>query len=143
VQADVFLLTEDKPNLLPAPIQAASAPGGAAPGMVLERNEAASDLLVSDLRSDAHMKWVDGSGMWLSFLKIDARASALQHDLAIDPTGAATPSAVDAGLQAPDSTTPSTARTLGSVVALGAIALIVAAFAIMVLRRSGRERFAA
>ncbi|MEX0834050.1 MAG: DUF2330 domain-containing protein [Actinomycetota bacterium] len=97
VEANVFLLTDDEPRMLPVPL----APGledRRAPGMVLARSEPASELLISDLRSDEHMKWVDGKGMWLSYLKIDERAGELHHDLAINPTGEGEPSPVDAGL---------------------------------------------
>jgi hypothetical protein len=95
IQADVFLLTDERPNLLPVP---------ANKGVVLERSESASDLLLSDLRSDRGMKWLPASGMHLSFLKIDTAAKNLAHDLAIDPTGRTIPSYVAAGLASP--TTP-------------------------------------
>jgi hypothetical protein len=98
VEADVFLLTDEAPNLLPLPGRK---------GMVLERSERASDLLLSDLRSDKGMKWLPASGMHLSFLKIDALAKDLHHDLAIDPTGREMPSYVAAGLRSPSSPTPS------------------------------------
>ena len=97
IEADVFLLTDEAPSLLPFPQKK---------GMVLERSEAASDLLLSDLRSDKGMKWLPRSGMHLSFLKIDAPAKDLRHDLAIDPTGEGMPSFVAAGLQSPSSPTP-------------------------------------
>jgi hypothetical protein len=35
--------------------------------------------------------------MWLTKIRVDSTAGALKYDLAIDPTGAAEPSAVDAG----------------------------------------------
>ncbi|MGI8407998.1 MAG: DUF2330 domain-containing protein, partial [Actinomycetota bacterium] len=91
IEADVFLLTEAEPNLLPAPTE----------GVSLERSETASDLLLSDLRSDVGMKWLPTSGMHLSYLKIDAPASQLNHDLAIDATGTTIPSYVAAGLNEP------------------------------------------
>jgi hypothetical protein len=43
--------------------------------------------------------------MWFSYLKIDTAAGALDHDLAIDPTGAGTPSRVAAGLVLPEQIT--------------------------------------
>jgi hypothetical protein len=92
VEADVFLLTDEKPNLLPAPTKQ---------GVVLERSEAASKFLLSDLASDKGMEWLPSSGMHLSFLKIDTPAKALRHDLAIDPTGQTVPSYVAAGLASP------------------------------------------
>ncbi|HEV2754341.1 MAG TPA: DUF2330 domain-containing protein [Actinomycetota bacterium] len=91
VQADVFLLTDEEPNLLPQ----------AGPTMTLERSEQASQSLIDDLRSDKGMDWIPESGMWLSYLTIDTAARDLDHDLAIDPTGAAVPSPVAAGLVLP------------------------------------------
>ena len=73
--------------------------------MTLERSEQASDVLIDDLRSDKGMKWIPESGMWLSYLKIDAAAADLDHDLAIDPTGLGTPSEVAAGLVLPEEIT--------------------------------------
>jgi hypothetical protein len=91
VEADVFLLTDVEPNLLPH----------AGPTMDLEVSERASDLLIEDLRSDKGMEWIPESGMWLSYLKIDTDADALDHDLAIDASGLGTPSRVAAGLVVP------------------------------------------
>jgi hypothetical protein len=91
IQADVFLLTDEEPNLLPQ----------AGTTMTLERSERASSSLVEDLRSDRGMGWIPESGMWLSYLTIDTKARALDHDLAIDPTGTGAPSAVAAGLSLP------------------------------------------
>ncbi|MDQ4025768.1 MAG: DUF2330 domain-containing protein [Actinomycetota bacterium] len=91
IEADVFLLTDAEPNLLPQ----------AGATMTLERSEPASQSLIGDLRSDKGMGWIPESGMWLSYLKIDAAARDLDHDLAIDPSGLDTPSRVAAGLVLP------------------------------------------
>jgi uncharacterized protein DUF2330 len=91
VEADVFLLTDLKPALLP---------GATHDGLRLEHNAAATDLLLSDLRSDKGMSWVPQSG-WLTKLGIDARADQLSFDLAIDATGQNAPSPVQAGLVPP------------------------------------------
>jgi uncharacterized protein DUF2330 len=90
VDADVFLLTETKPSLLPAPDKA----------MSLDRSEQASDFLLSELRSDKGMKWLPES-MWLSYLKLDGPVGEFDHDLAIS-SGLVAPSPVAAGLVAPD-----------------------------------------
>ncbi|MEA2448034.1 MAG: hypothetical protein QOK47_1671, partial [Actinomycetota bacterium] len=90
VDADVFLLTETKPSLLPAPDKA----------MRLDRSEAASDFLLSDLRSDKGMKWLPAN-MWLSYLKLDGPVGEFNHDLAIDASGVGRPSPVAAGLRLP------------------------------------------
>lgn len=90
IDADVYLLTPEEPNLLPQ--------AGGDSGMTLEVSEPASDLLLRDLRSDRGMKWLPGSDMWLSYLRIDTNAGNLTHDLAIDADGTDKPSPVDAGL---------------------------------------------
>jgi Uncharacterized protein conserved in bacteria (DUF2330) len=91
VQADVYLLTERKPAILPRP-------GG---GVRLEQSRRASDALLTDLRSDRGMDWLPASGMWLSYLKVDTTAGALKHDLAVDASGQGAPSLLAAGLSVP------------------------------------------
>jgi hypothetical protein len=102
IEADVFLLTEEAPNLLPVP-KGGTGFGPSAPGLALQRSGEASRDLLRDLRSDRGMKWLPKDGMWLSFLELRAKNRDLVYDLAIDPTGTATPSPVDAGLVAPAS----------------------------------------
>lgn len=89
VQADVYLLTEAKPRLLPAPIL----PNG----FTLAHSAPATTSLLDDLRSDRDMGWVP-TDAWLTKLTIDARASTLTFDLAISPDGLAAPDPVDAGV---------------------------------------------
>ena len=121
VQADVFLLTENVPDMLPRPSIEEK-------GFTLANNERASDDLLRDLRSDKGMDWLPASDMWLSYIKIDSPASRLQHDLAIDVTGIGSPSPVAAGLVAPlRQPLPDEPRTLwpwlaGLVALFGAIA---------------------
>jgi hypothetical protein len=90
VEADVFLLTEDEPELLA---------GGT--GMTLERSVGANDLLLDDLRSDVGMEWMPEE-MWLSYLTIGAPAAELDYDLAVSDRPGVTPSLVDAGVEAPE-----------------------------------------
>jgi hypothetical protein len=92
VDADVYLLNDQKPALLPAPT--------GDNGLTLLNDEPASDSLLSDLRSDRGMDWVPTSA-WLTKLRIDASAAQLGFDLAIDASGAGAPSYVDAGLALP------------------------------------------
>src|SRR4029450_11425472 len=92
VQADVYLLTERRPALLPAP----------SPGMSLEQSRPASPELLADLRADQGMGWLPGSGMWLSYLRVDTTAGQLTHDLAVDASGRGRPSPVAAGLVDPE-----------------------------------------
>lgn len=85
VQADVFLLTDRAPALL-----------GLDPGVAVQASEPASADLLTDLRSDKNSSWIP-SQAWLTYININAPASALTHDLAIDPSGAGKPSAIEAG----------------------------------------------
>ncbi len=84
VEADVFLLTDEKPELL------------AGPGLALERSEPASSRLLDDLRSDTNMGWVPEEA-WFTYLKLGAEVRDLSYDLAADVSGGA-PSVVDTGL---------------------------------------------
>jgi hypothetical protein len=100
INANVFLLTPDRPNLLPAP----------ADGVFLDRSEQASTSLLDDLRSDKGMEWVPQQ-MWLSYLRIGEQTGRLRYDLAIDKSGTGTPSAVMAGLEAPPEPATTTSTT--------------------------------
>jgi hypothetical protein len=109
INANVFLLTPSRPNLLPEPPGRSSNPGArpvassdevAGDGVFLERSEQASKSLLDDLRSDKGMEWVP-SQMWLTYLRIGEQTSQLHYDLAIDRAGADKPSRVMAGLDAP------------------------------------------
>ncbi|MGZ6270212.1 MAG: DUF2330 domain-containing protein, partial [Candidatus Limnocylindrales bacterium] len=91
VDADVFLLTDRQPTLLPA---------ATTPGLSLAYDAQASTSLLDDLRADRGMEWVPDTA-WLSRIAIDAKASELAFDLAIDASGQGTPSAVAAGLELP------------------------------------------
>ena len=92
IQADVYLLTDDQPALLPRPL--------GVNGIRLDHSAAASDSLLTDLRSDRGMDWVPSSG-WLTKIAVDAAAGDLTYDLAIDVSGAGAPSPVDAGFELP------------------------------------------
>lgn len=126
VEADIFLLTDEEPNMLPAPVS-----GGrveVAEGLLLRRSEPASELLLKDIRSDRGMRWLPSSGMWLTYLQLRQQAGDLLYDLAIDPTGRRAPSPVDAGLAveappvSPDMTVAWIAGAL--LVGLAAVALL-------------------
>ena len=92
VQADVYLLTDRSPALLPAP--------SGANGIRLDHSAAASDSLLADLRSDRGMEWVPSSA-WLTKVAVDGTAGQLGFDLAIDASGRGRPSAIDAGFTMP------------------------------------------
>ena len=53
MEADVYLLTDERPGLLPNPGSALGAPG-----LELAHSAPATDQLLSDLRSDQGMEWV-------------------------------------------------------------------------------------
>jgi hypothetical protein len=108
VSADVFLLTDQEPALLPAP-RAAGTPRG----MVLERSEEANELLLTDLNSDKGMGWIPTDDVWFSYLRIDKRAGKLTHDLAISVNSLA-PSWEDAGYVVPPVASPSDESIVGT-----------------------------
>ncbi len=89
VKADVFLLTDDRPQLL-----------AGANGVTLQRSGPASTRLLDDLRSDAHMDWVP-SQQWLTYVAVDAKAADLHYDLAASVQPDRSPSLMAAGLVDP------------------------------------------
>jgi Uncharacterized protein conserved in bacteria (DUF2330) len=129
VEADVFLLTDDRPAMLPNPSDLL-----ANSGLALDHSAAASAELLADLRSDKGMEWIPDNA-WLSKIRIDVPASTLRYDLAIDVSGNGTPSLVDAGfkpfgpLPAPPATTGIWILLLATVLALpvGGVLLLTAA----------------
>jgi hypothetical protein len=123
VEADVFLLTDDEPELLA---------GG--PGIDVRRSEAASRLLLGDLRSDVGMEWVPDE-MWLSYLQVDAAAGELDFDLAASVGPGSGPSLVDAGVGGLEAVAldPDGGRALWPYLVGGAAGLAVLAM--------GRRRF--
>ena len=130
VQADVYLLTDAEPNLLPDPTLTN--------GLDVTHSAWANDTLLTDLRSDKGMEWVPSRG-YLTKVEIDSAAPELTYDLAIDPTGEGTPSAIDAGLEWPIGHVISTAgrNPLVPLAWLVAAALPVG-MAFVTMRRSGR-----
>ena len=83
IEADVFLLTPQRPDLLYGE------------GLTIERSEWASDLLLDDLRSDEGMEWIPEEG-WFTYLKLDTEAQNVVYDLSVG-VGSTPPSFVDAG----------------------------------------------
>jgi hypothetical protein len=95
VEADVFLLTENRPALLPGPVGSDTQLGTS--GLSLVRDEEASEFLLSDLRGDRGMHWLPAQDMWFSYMTLREEASDLTYDLAMNVSGG-TPSPIDAGL---------------------------------------------
>jgi hypothetical protein len=92
VDADVYLMTDRVPTVLPAATTGS--------GLVLEHTAPASSALLDDLRSDRGMDWVPQKA-WLMKVAVDARAVDLRYDLAVDASGVGRPSLVAAGLERP------------------------------------------
>jgi hypothetical protein len=132
VQADVFLLTDRQPTLLPV---------GTTPGVSLAYDASASSSLLGDLRSDRGMEWVPGSA-WLSKVAIDAKVSDLAFDLAIDASGQGTPSRVAAGLELPAAPAPVRPFDLAQLmIGIGGIGLVVLSIAWLVTRPPAGRSF--
>jgi hypothetical protein len=136
VDADVFLLTDKAPVMLPSPIGAARAAGTPiATGLSLERSERAGAQLMTDLRADKGMKWMPRS-MWLSFIHVNAPAATLGYDLAIDATGHGTPSLRAAGF--PEGLREAARRARASIpvwLAITTMAAVAGAFVTTLMRR--------
>jgi len=121
VDADVYLLTDNQPALLPTPT--------GSNGMALDHSDRASQSLLNDLRSDRSMGWVPSDG-WLTKIAIDANAPQLSYDLAVDASGQGVPSWVQAGLKIPvqvqlvDQTTTMRAL-LAAVLAVGVLIVVL------------------
>jgi hypothetical protein len=121
VDADVYLLTDHQPALLPTPT--------GSNGMSLDHSAIASQSLLDDLRSDRGMSWIPKNG-WLTKIAVDAEALQLSYDLAIDASGQGVPSWVQAGFEAPvqvqivDQTTTIRAL-LAAILAIGVLILVL------------------
>lgn len=118
VEADVYLMTDHAPRLLPFPTTDN--------GLALQHYAPATDLLLSDLRSDKGMEWVPDSA-WLTKIAVDSTAADLNFDLAIDASGFGEPSAIRAGLPTPP------AQTGGELGVAGWIALVLSVTASVLL----------
>jgi hypothetical protein len=133
VQADVFLLTDIQPAMLPDPNGILGTPG-----LSLDHAAPASGTLLSDLRSDKGMEWVPDKA-WLTKVTVDAAAPELRFDLAIDVSGEGAPSLRDAGftpfgpLPVPPSSTSIWILLLGLALTLPLVAVAM----IAMLSRSG------
>jgi hypothetical protein len=122
VDADVFVLTGERPKLLA---------GG--PGLTIDRSEAASSSLLTDLRSDVGMEWVPND-MWLTYMQLDAAAGDLDYDLAIAADGGGLPAIADVGVSLPE-TRPVTGG--GNAIPMWPVALGILAGAVLLVVRRG------
>ncbi len=126
VDADVFLLTDDRPALLPV--------DGST--LRLEHDAVASQQLLDDLRSDERMEWVPTSA-WLTKLRVDSRVSDLTYDLAVDATGQGSPSRHAAGLDLAPRPAPALLEGLMDAPSLPLIFFAAAPAALAIWRRRG------
>lgn len=128
VQADIYLMTDEEPAMLPAVRPASTASSG----LILDHSAHASQSLLDDLRSDRGMEWVPDKA-WLTKVRVQAEASTLLYDLAVDASGQGTPSRVAAGLD------PMVAGVDGAtIMLLPLLAVLVASGTAMgVMRRTG------
>jgi Uncharacterized protein conserved in bacteria (DUF2330) len=83
VEADLFLLTDDRPQLSPD-VRNVTWGRQVAPGWTSLHSGWASEQLLADLRSDKGMGWLPASGMWFTALSMSAPAPSLDYDLSID-----------------------------------------------------------
>ena len=105
VQADVYLLTDRRPDTLPQ-AERSKGFGSDQRGLIQEVSAPASTSLLTDLRSDRGMKWLPADDMWLTYIRVNETAGNLTHDLAIDASGYGNPSPVAAGYPTPEGAAP-------------------------------------
>lgn len=75
VEADVYMLTDERPNLVTTPVASDD-------GLFRQFDAAASDSLLDDLRADKGMEWIPDR-MWLTYLRVAADAGTLGYDLTV------------------------------------------------------------
>jgi hypothetical protein len=125
VDADVYLLTDRLPTLLPGPRG----------GLALAHSAPATRALLDDLRGDAGMEWVPSSS-WLTKLRVDSAAGDLSYDLAVDASGQGRPSRVAAGLDLPGPSLGDSGVGLSLLaVSFGAIATLLVSLVVLTARR--------
>jgi hypothetical protein len=129
VEADVYLLTDDTPALLPA----------GQPGLDLAHSQPATALLLDDLRSDEGMSWVPGQA-WLTKLEVNAQVKDLKYDLAVDASGQDAPSARAAGLALPLPPAPESDARYSFLGILTVILLGIGLLVVILRMRSGGVR---
>ena len=132
VQADVYLMTDHAPTLLPAP--------DGFNGMDLANSQPASESLLADLRSDRGMEWIPDSA-WLTKIEIDATAPQLGFDLAIDASGAGSPSRVAAGLDLPGAVDPTVMAAMRWFATLAFVTVSLGSIVVLIARRPRDDGF--
>jgi hypothetical protein len=125
VEADVYLLTDGRPNLLST---GRIGNGGRGETLSVTYDQRATPSLLDDLRSDKTGGWVPQEA-WLTKVTVGGPASTLTGDLAIDATGQQQPSLVRAGydvpLAAPPAVVPEEADNTVAGLAVGTLVAVV------------------
>jgi hypothetical protein len=129
VEADVYLMTDRAPAMLPAT--------DGSSGLLTTYSKPAGSGLLADLRSDRGMEWVPQRA-WLTKVAVEASASQLAFDLAIDASGQNAPSRVAAGLEWPPATTQ--ASSAGLLLFVGLLTLSTAFAVVAMAARLGSNR---
>lgn len=122
VKADVFLLTDRRPAVLPQTVASDGLPGQQ--GLIQRASEQASTSLLDDLRRDDRMSWVPDR-MWLTFIDVNTRADQLTHDLSIDASGYGHPDPIAAGFGAPATSVASSGFLVALWAGLGVMTLVL------------------
>jgi Uncharacterized protein conserved in bacteria (DUF2330) len=90
VQADLYLLTDEPVNTSDFGALVGQSPVGTqvpgAPGFQISFQEKMNPTLYHDLSTDRNMGWV-WPNSWVTYLNLDAPASAVTYDLGVSPTG--------------------------------------------------------
>jgi hypothetical protein len=131
VEADVYLLTDEAPAMLPAP--------DGFNGMTLDHSQRASDPLLADLRSDRGMEWVP-DGAWLTKVALDGTAAQFGFDLAIDADGEGSPSRIAAGLDMPGAVDPTIAAAIRWLAAMAFMIGGIGGILFLVAHRPAEDR---
>jgi len=125
IQADVFLLTDQLPTMLPATNKE----------LGLAHSAQANKRLLDDLRADEGMSWVPESA-WLTKVTVNSTTANLRYDLAVDATGQGMPSRVAAGLESPPQSVPLDGMVPPAAAGAGTMILMAAP----AIARARRER---
>ncbi len=129
IDADVFLLTDRKPAIMP----------NGSRGMSLTHDAVARKELLDDLRSDERMDWIPSSA-WLTKLSINSNPADLAYDLAVDASGQGTPSRLAAGFDLDPRPAPTLLQGFLDIRSLPLLLLLVVPVGLGILRRRNASR---
>jgi hypothetical protein len=152
VNADVYLLTDDKPTVAGIDLDAFGGNLPNAQGMQLIRQEPMNDRLHIDLSSDHNMSWVQPGG-WFTALRLQAPGDVVTYDMTVAGAGLIFTAPMGAGpdalTTAPAAVSPAPALAGGSdhttayaLVSVGGVLglVLVAVGAVLMLGRRSEPR---